>query len=488
MKKIRRGAARFACAFLAVLLFCALLAPPVLAYSGSDYTDNEYLAARLDNVFSGAAQLFQNEDKSYPVGSSIGTYPDSPHRVAGLLGYECYIYANAVYYYLFDDVPYHGNLGYSRSTVPLRSGDAITYELLRDNGINCGAYVRTTHSPDGSYDGSNGHSFIILGYDLDGIDVLQANNAGPGLISLDRYDWATLDLMFETYWGGYISHIINPNDTVSTTGDGEAVHSWTDWIVAVEPGCYTNGYAVRVCADCGRIGERIIPAGHVWDDGVVAVPATWDEEGTLVFTCGACGLTRDEVIPKISLLDYFSDISLNDWFYRYVEYAFRNDLMKGMTGGLFAPESEMNRAMIVTVLWRIEGEPDPENDAPFADLSEEWYKKAVAWAAESGIVMGVGEDEFAPDDPLTREQIAAIVYRYSEYKGRDMTVAGDLEEFPDVGDVSEYALDPLAWAVGCGLLKGTADGKGRILLDPQGGATRAQVATILTRYLTEKKE
>ena len=480
-----RAAVRSASAVICAVLVFVSLASSVFAYSGSDYTDDEYLAARLDSVFSGSAQLFQNEDKAYPIGSSIGTYPSSPHRVAGLIGYECYMYANAVYYYLFDDVPYHGNRGYSHSTVPLKGGDRITYELLRDSGVNCGAYVRTTSSPDGEYNGSSGHSFIILGYDTDGIDVLQANNAGPGLISLDRYDWDTLDLMLRKYWGGYISHLINPIDTVSTSGDGEAVHSWTDWIVAVEPGCYTNGYAVRVCADCGRIGKRTLPAGHVFDDGVETVPATWEEEGQTVYTCQVCGFTETRTVPKITLADFFSDVPENKWYYPYVEYAFRNGLMNGMTGGVFAPDGGMNRAMIVTVLWRIEGEPEPTEEPPFGDLTGEWYKKAVAWAAEAGIVKGVEENVFAPGDPLTREQIATIVYRYSEYKGLDVAPTGDLSGFPDEGDVSGYAREPLAWAVGRGLLKGTTNGKGQVVLDPRGGATRAQVATILTRYLTE---
>ena len=478
-------AVRFASVILCAVLLFVSLASSVFAFSGSDYTDDEQLASRLDEVFAGDALIFQNEDQGYPIGSSIGTYPAFPHRVAGLLGYECYIYANAVYYYLFEDVPYHGNIGYKHSTVPLRGGDAITYELLRDNGINCGAYVRTTSSSDGTYNGASGHSFIILEYDRDGIDVLQANNEGPGIVSLDRYDWDTFDLLLGRYWGGYISHVINPIDDVSTTGDGETVHPWTDWIVAVEPGCYTDGYAVRVCADCGRIEKKVLPACHKFGGGVETVPATWEQEGQTVYTCQVCGYSETRTVPKITLADYFTDVPDGEWYYTYVEYAFRNGLMNGMTGGKFAPEEEMSRAMIVTVLWRIEGSPESEGESPFGDLTEEWYKKAVAWAAESGVVKGVEEGAFAPDDPLTREQIAAIVYRYSEYKGLDVTPEGDLLGFPDESYVSEYAREPLAWAVGRGLLKGTTNGKGQVVLDPRGGATRAQVATILTRYLTE---
>ena len=484
--KIKQRVLRLACFLLCAVFFCVSLSSAAFAYSGYEYTNSDYLASRLDEIFYGSVPIFQNEDKHYPVGSSIGTYPDSPHRVAGLLGYECYIYANAVYYYLFGDVPYHGSSDYTRSTVPVRGGSRITYKLLHDNNINCGAYVRTTSSSDGTYNGSSGHSFIILGYDEEGIDVLQANNAGPGIISLEQWDWETLDTMFERYWGGHISHIINPNSAFSTSADGEiAVHSWTDWITAVEAGCYKNGYSVRVCADCGKVEKKIIPAGHSWDGGSVTVPATWEHDGEIIYTCTVCGVTEPGVIPKITLSDFFNDIVPDGWYCPYVEYAFRNGLMQGMSDGVFAPDEKMNRAMIVTVLWRIEGEPEPADDAPFFDLKSDWYRKAVAWAAEAGIVMGVDDENFAPDGPLTREQIAAIMYRYSEYKGRDITVAGEPSGFPDECDVSEYARDALAWAVGSGILKGTSVSGGIVILDPRGGATRAQVATILTRYLSE---
>ncbi|MBQ7475690.1 MAG: S-layer homology domain-containing protein [Clostridia bacterium] len=500
-----RSALRISAAVIAALF---LFAVSVGAYSGSDYTDDEYLASLLDRVFRGAAPLFQNEDRMYPIGSSIGTYPDSPHKAGGLLGYECYIYANAVYYYLFGEVPFHGDSEYAKSTVPIRGGDAVGYDLLSENGINCGAYVRTTPFSDGSYNGNSGHSFIILAYDSEGIDVLQANNAGPGVISLDRMTWDEFDVMMSRYWGGYLSHVINPLDTLSTSADGEVVHSWSEWETTVPAGCYTDGVRSRVCADCGKVQERAIPARHEWSEGTVVAPATWDEDGQIEFVCSACGETRYETIPRLSVTDTFRDVGREDWFCPYVEYAYRNGLMKGVSDDLFDPESGMSRAMIVTVLWRIEGEPTPVCDAPFTDLSEEWYAAAVSWAAENGIVMGTAPDLFSPDDPLTREQIAAILKRYYDMKTAAETESGtaaetepadgepaepgdgtsgggdaDLSLFPDRGAVSEYAREAVGWAVGRGLLKGTASG-GEILLDPQGGATRAQVATILCRYLT----
>ena len=457
-------------------------------YSGADYTDDEYLASRLDKVFTGYAQLFQNEDRSYPVGSSIGNYPGSPHKVAGLLGYECYIYANAVYYYLFDDIPFHGASNYTRSTVPIRGGTEFTYELFSENEINCGAYVRTTANADGSYNGNYGHSFIILAYDLDGVDLLQANNAGPGLVSLDRFDWDLFNRMLTYYWGGTISHVINPKDEISTSADGEVIHSWSEWELESEPTCYEPGYYVRVCADCGKERRREIPAGHVWDEGAVAEPPTWDADGLRVYVCTVCGEERYETIPMLRLTDYFKDVTAGDWFYPYVAYAYRNGLMKGVSGTEFAPNKPMNRAMIVTVLWRTEGEPEPEGETPFGDLTADWYGAAVAWAAENGIVKGKTAEKFAPDDPLTREQIAAITFRFTAYKERDVSVSDEISGFPDSDAISDYAREAVSWALGEGLIKGTVNSLGEKLLDPQGQATRAQVATILERYLEKYEE
>ena len=175
----------------------------------------------------------------------------------------------------------------------------------------------------------------------------------------------------------------------------------------------------------------------------------------------------------------FSDVSADSWFYGYVDFAMNLGLMKGVSGTEFAPDAPMSRAMLVTVLWRLEGSPDAAA-APFSDLSEQWYETAVGWAYENGIVMGATEEEFDPDGDVTREQISAILKRYAEYKEMDTSASAPLDVFSDSERIEEYARDPMSWAVGCGLVKGVTSAK----LDPAGRATRAQVATMLMRVLS----
>lgn len=142
----------------------------------------------------------------------------------------------------------------------------------------------------------------------------------------------------------------------------------------------------------------------------------------------------------------------------------------------------MTRAMLVTVLWRSAGSPN-EGTNGFTDVpADQWYTQAVAWAAQNGIVNGVGNNKFDPDAKITREQLAAVLYRYAGKVGMDVTARADLKLFPDAGSVSAYATDALSWCVANGIVNGTLE-HGTAYLDPQGSATRAQVATLMSRYL-----
>jgi len=174
----------------------------------------------------------------------------------------------------------------------------------------------------------------------------------------------------------------------------------------------------------------------------------------------------------------FNDVAKSAWYYDAVNYAVQNGLMNGVGGGNFAPDSPMTRAMLVTVLWRYEGSP-VEGKNTFTDVPNgEWYTKAVAWAAANGIVGGVGNGKFDPNGNITREQMAAILFRYADKKGFDTSKRGDLSGFPDRAKVSAYATDAIAWTVAEKIIGGS-DGK----LLPQGNATRAQVSTILMRFI-----
>ena len=176
----------------------------------------------------------------------------------------------------------------------------------------------------------------------------------------------------------------------------------------------------------------------------------------------------------------FGDVTVSDWFYDDVRYVYANGIMDGTSSDRFAPNAPLTRAMIVTILYRMDGSPAMSGASDFKDVdSNKWFAKAVAWAAANGIVNGYGSGLFGPTDPVTREQLAAILYRYTAYCKASTTMNGDnLASFTDLSTVSGYALESMNWAVGEKLLKG-ANSK----LDPKANATRAQVAAIIHRYL-----
>lgn len=176
---------------------------------------------------------------------------------------------------------------------------------------------------------------------------------------------------------------------------------------------------------------------------------------------------------------HFDDVSSNDWFADAVSYVVREGLFEGVSDDKFDPNGNMTRAMLVTVLWRMEGSPKVYGYADFKDVARgTWYTTAVAWASKHGIVKGISDTEFAPNASITREQMAALLFRYAEYKGMDTSASASLKGYADGAKVSKYAQVPMEWAVTFGLIQGMNDN----MLAPQGTATRAQVATILMRF------
>ena len=177
----------------------------------------------------------------------------------------------------------------------------------------------------------------------------------------------------------------------------------------------------------------------------------------------------------------FTDVKEGDWYYRAVRYAVQQGLFKGVTDTTFAPNSKLNRAMAVTVLYRLAGEPESTAQVTFTDVKEDaYYYKAVAWALENGITTGVDATRFAPNADVTREQMVTFLFRYAEASGQDVNRMASLSSFRDAGSVSNYAREAMAWAVGNDILQGMEQD----LLAPQGTATRAQAAAMLMRFLT----
>lgn len=180
----------------------------------------------------------------------------------------------------------------------------------------------------------------------------------------------------------------------------------------------------------------------------------------------------------------FKDVKAKAWYYDDVMYVYSWELMNGMTKTKFEPNTEMSRAMLVTVLWRMVGEPEAEENVelPFTDLKYNWYRDAVTWAYSNNIVNGVTKTTFEPDSNITREQTAAIFYRFAEYCGYDVTVdSSETPDLPDFNKIREYARDAARWAYSNQIITGTKDG-GKVTFDPRGNATRAQVAAMLRRF------
>ena len=180
-----------------------------------------------------------------------------------------------------------------------------------------------------------------------------------------------------------------------------------------------------------------------------------------------------------SVKNPFTDVKPGDWFYDDVMFVYEKKLMMGTSSTLFSPNEAATRAMLATILWRMEGSPAPKSSAGYSDVpTGQWYSDAIAWATEKGIFEGYGNGTFGPNDPITREQLAAIFYRYASHKGYDTSAVGSLEQFSDKDKASSWALDALKWAIGSGLMNGKGD-----TLDPTGTATRAEIAAMLHRFV-----
>lgn len=174
----------------------------------------------------------------------------------------------------------------------------------------------------------------------------------------------------------------------------------------------------------------------------------------------------------------FTDVSPNAWYQEAVNYVSDNGLMAGTGNSRFEPDTTMDRAMFVTTLYRIDGSPQVSGSAPFSDVAAgSYYADAVAWARENGVVSGVGNNRFAPREPLSRQQLATMLYQYAEYKGYPTVASDSLAAFPDAAQVSGYAAAPMRWAVGAGIIAGS---NGRLL--PNTAASRAQAAQMLMRF------
>ena len=281
-------------------------------------------------------------------------------------------------------------------------------------------------------------------------------------------------------------------------------HDWGEWVVAQEPTYTTTGYRYHICARCNaRVGEDIPKLHtHTWDAGVVTQKPTATEPGVKTYTCTICNEQKTESIPATGVPDTcpggptcpgyaFRDMPAPDnWAHAGLDYCIYSGYINGLSATTVDPSGTCTRAQLVCILYRIQGEPKVVEGyelaklrAPFDDVPRgQWYTNAILWAKLTGIVNGTSATTFDPSGQITREQLAAILYRYTAKYAPDATGnAASLAAYPDAGSVSAYARDAMAWAVGNGLIKGLPHDK-TDYLEPGGSTTRAQVATILMRY------
>ena len=262
--------------------------------------------------------------------------------------------------------------------------------------------------------------------------------------------------------------------------------------VVTAPTCTEKGYTTHTCA-CGDsyVDTYVDALGHAWDNGKVTKEPTETESGVKTFTCTRCGETKTETIPatgSVDVTEMFTDVS-HSWADDGIRYCVTHQLMSGIGNDLFGPKLTTTRAQIVQILYNLEGEPKVSGTTPFTDLTQDWYQDAILWAYQTGVVAGTSSTTFAPDQPVTREQIAVILMEYMTrvLKLERTWKPADLSIFPDAGSVSDWAKDAMADAVGLGLISGASNG-GQTYLEPQGSATREQVATILMEFCKNVKK
>lgn len=306
----------------------------------------------------------------------------------------------------------------------------------------------------------------------------------------------------------------NPDPVYGWTLDADG--KWQGYTVSSKGACLHTGYGTTentvpatcgeagrvdtICSNCGEvIATKVIPAtgAHTWDNGTVTIAPTETTPGVRTYTCTVCGQTKNEIIPATggnsvcpggpSCPSYgFSDVAgPNDWSHEGIDYCVRRSLMVGTGAGTFSPGMNCSRAQIVQILYNLSGDKTDYGNyyLPFTDVAPgAWYYDAVAWAYFNNVVSGTSETTFAPNDVITREQMAVILYGYTAEFAPEFTGnAASLNTFPDAGSVANWAYAAMSWAVGNGLISGMGSG-GVSYLAPQGSATRAQASAIIMRY------
>lgn len=341
-----------------------------------------------------------------------------------------------------------------------------------------GAVLETVSYTAKDLDGALKSDYSVSGYSFRGWNIDGTTYTVLTTELLDKIDGTSLDatpVLRKNSSGGGSSHY---DDTYAIK-----IEDTENGSVKANEDRASEGETVylTVKADKGYVLDKLTVTDA--DDEKITVKEKGENEYTFTMpdakvTVKATFVKETEEKPETTELP-FTDVTEDNWFYKAVAYVYEQKLMSGVSETEFAPQTSLTRAMLAQVLYNMENQPAVTTTGVFTDVPDhQWYANAVNWAASENIVAGMGDGIFAPNSPVTREQMAAILYRYAQYKGYDTTKTADISDFTDGNKTSAWAVPAMQWAVGTGLISGQGDG----ILAPNGTATRAEVAQILMNF------
>lgn len=398
----------------------------------------------------------------------------------------------------------HTGYGTTENTVPATCGEAGRVDTICSN---CGEVISTKEIPaTGEHTWDNGTVTTEPTENEPGVRtftcaVCGATKTAP-IPATGAHDYQFTRTVAPTCTaGGYDLYTCSGCGATEKRNSKPALgHKWDSGTVTTEPTETDPGTMTYTCTVCGQTKTEVIPATgphtHVWDEGTVTVAPTETTPGVRTYTCTVCGQTRTEIIPATGSAVCpggaacpsfrFRDVPApSNWAHEGIDYCVRHGLMSGFDATTFSPDTVSTRAQIVMILYNLSGDTTDYSKyyVPFTDVRPStWYYNAVAWGYDKDIVAGMSTTTFAPDGLITREQMAVLLYGYTEkYAPAYLGGAASLNGFPDAASVSNWAYAAMSWAVGNGLISGIAS-NGADYLAPSGGATRAQIAAIMMRY------
>ena len=399
----------------------------------------------------------------------------------------------------------HTGYGTHENTVPATCGEAGRTETICDN---CGDVVSTKEIPaTGAHTWDNGKVTTEPTETTPGVRTFTCAVCGQTrtetIPATGVHDYQFTKNVAPTCTAdGYDLYTCSGCGATEKRNSKPALgHKWDSGTVTTEPTETTPGVRTYTCTVCGEVKTETIPATgahtHKWDSGTVTIAPTETTPGVRTYTCTVCGQTKNEIIPATggssvcpggpSCPSYgFRDVAgPADWSHEGIDYCVRRSLMVGTGVGTFSPDMACSRAQIVQILYNLSGDKTDYGNyyLPFTDVAPgDWFYEAVVWAYANDIVAGTSASTFAPNDVITREQMAVILYGYTAKFAPEFTGnAASLNTFPDAGSVANWAYAAMNWAVGNGLISGI-ESYGVTYLTPQGSATRAQASAIIMRY------